>query len=214
MKEETQRITDQILVDAREDAKSIVVEARKSAEMMIEEQRELGRQKAAERVTSILRKAKDEADVARGMVFTSIRRKAGWMVLSEKEQMIRKILDEAKTRLTALTRTERYVSELERLIVDAGIALGGGELEVVLNEHDSNLPINVKAMSKAISEKTANKTELELSSKRIKASGGAVVRTADGRVILDNTFEDMLRRREGDLRLKIANILFGQTGRS
>lgn len=208
MEPELQRILDQILTDAKEDAKSIVLEARKFAEMMQEQQKELGAQKAAERVSYILTKAKDEADTIRGMICSDVRRKASWMVLSEKERLITNVLDEAKTRLVALAKTDKYVSELEWIIRDAGIALGGGGLQVILNEHDATLPLKLGAISKAISEKTGNKTELKLSKERTEASGGAVIKTADGKIILDNTFEAMLKRRKGELRLKIARILF------
>jgi len=205
---EAQKITSQILIDAREDAKSVIIEARKSAEMMQERQSELGRQKAAERVSSIVGRARNESDITRGMVFTDIRRKAGWMVLSEKERLMANVLDEAKSRLTALAKTEKYIPALERIILDAGIALGGGELQIILNERDSDLPLKLNAISKAVSEKTGNRTELKLLKEGTKASGGVIVKSVDGKVILDNTFEATLKRRERELRLKIARILF------
>jgi len=205
---EAQKITDQILIDAREDSKSIIVEARKSAEMMLERQSELGRQKAAERVSSIVGKARNESDITRGMVFTDTRRKAGWMVLSEKERLITNVLDETKSRLAALAKTEKFIPELERIILDAGIALGGGELQIILNERDSALPLKLNAISKTVSEKTGNRTELKLSKERTKASGGVIVKSADGKVVLDNTLEAMLKRRERELRLRIAKNLF------
>jgi len=205
---EAQKITDQILIDAREDAESLIIETRKSAEIMLERQVELGRQKAAERVSSIVGKARNESDITRGMVFSDVRRKAGWMVLSEKERLITNVLDEAKSRLTALAKTQKHIPELERMILDAGIALGGGELQILLNDRDSALSLNLNAISKAISKKTGNMTELELSKERIKASGGVIVKSADGKVVLDNTFEAMLKRRERELRLKIARVLF------
>jgi vacuolar-type H+-ATPase subunit E/Vma4 len=205
---EAQKITDQILIDAREDAKSVIIETRKSAEMMLERQVELGRQKAAERVSSIVGKARNESDITREMVFTDIRRKAGWMVLSEKERLITNVLDEAKSRLTALAKTEKYIPELERIILDAGIALGGGELQIILNDRYSDLSLKLNAISKAVSEKTGNRTELKLSKEGTKTSGGVIVKLVDGKVILDNTFEAILKRRERGLRLKIARILF------
>ena len=208
MESEAQKITDQILIDAREDSKSIIVEARKSAEMMLERQSELGRQKAAERVSSIVGKARNESDITRGMVFTDTRRKAGWMVLSEKERLITNVLDETKSRLAALAKTEKFIPELERIILDAGIALGGGELQIILNERDSALPLKLNAISKTVSEKTGNRTELKLSKERTKASGGVIVKSADGKVVLDNTLEAMLKRRERELRLRIAKNLF------
>ena len=208
MESEAQKITDQILIDAREDAESLIIETRKSAEIMLERQVELGRQKAAERVSSIVGKARNESDITRGMVFSDVRRKAGWMVLSEKERLITNVLDEAKSRLTALAKTQKHVAELERMILDAGIALGGGELQILLNDRDSALSLNLNAISKAISKKTGNMTELGLSKERIKVSGGVIVKSADGKVVLDNTFEAILKRRERELRLKIARTLF------
>lgn len=203
-----QKIADQILIAARQNAETVLLEARKSAEMMLEKQRELGRGSAAERVSYTLAKARDEADTVRGMVISDARRKASWMTLSEKERLIGNVLEEVKSRLVSFTGTKKYVSELEKMIVDAGIALGGGKLEVMLNEHHSSLPLNFTAMSKAVSQNTNSEAKLTLSRERIKASGGAVVKTQDDNVTLDNTFDGMLKRRESELRLKIAKILF------
>lgn len=208
MEPAVQRIVEQILTDAKEDAKSILLEARRSAEATLEKQREMGRQKALESISSILSKAKDEADTIRGMMFSDARRKASWRILSEKERLMGSVLDEAKSRLAALTKTEKYDSVLEKAIVDAGVALGGGKLQVILNKRDSALKLKLDPMSKKISEKTKNQTSLQLSKEKIEASGGAVVKTADGKVILHNTFEAMLNRREKELRLKTAKILF------
>ena len=45
---EVQRITNQILQNARENAKSILIKAHKSSKMMIEKQKELARQNSLE----------------------------------------------------------------------------------------------------------------------------------------------------------------------
>ncbi|MCJ7506885.1 V-type ATP synthase subunit E family protein [Candidatus Bathyarchaeota archaeon] len=79
-------------------------------------------------------RARNEADTVRGMVISDARRKAGWVVLSEKERLIGNVLDEARARLVSMTNMKRYTLELEKTIVDAGTALGGGKLEVMLNE--------------------------------------------------------------------------------
>lgn len=208
MEQKASRIVDHILVDTREDANSIVAEARKSAEVMIEEQRELGRQKASERVSSILEKAKSEVDIIRGTVFSNTRKKANWMMLSEKERLITGVMDEAKKRLVSQAKTKAYLSQLEKLIVDAAVVLGGGKLELTLNERDSSLPLELDRLSRQVQERTGTKTAFQLSKEKSIASGGAIVRTADRRVLVDNTFEEILKRREKDLTLKIAKILF------
>lgn len=204
-----QKIADQILISAKQNAEAALSEARKSAELLLEKQRELGRKSAAERVSYTLAKARDEADTVRGMVISDARRKASWVALSEKERLIGNVLDEVRSRLVSWTETRKYAPQLENIIADAGIALGGGKLEVMLNEHDSGLPLDFTAISKTIVKHTNSETKLTLLKERIKASGGAVVKTQDGNVTLDNTFDEILKRRKEYLRLKIAKILFG-----
>lgn len=208
MEPEVQEIVNQILRDSRKKAKFVVEEARKSADIMLEKQKESARRKAGERVSSMLKKTESEVATIRGTVFTDVRRKASWSVLSEKERLVTTVLDEVKTRLRALSQSKKYISILETLIVDAGTVLGGGALEILLNKRDSTLPLKLNVLTKKIAEKTEKKTQLKLSKQKIEALGGAVVKTVNGRIVADNTFEAIIQRREKDLRFKIAKILF------
>ena len=208
MESATQRIIDQILRDAREEAKSIVKEAQRSAEALLGNQRQSARQRAEEDVYSLLKRAESEAETVRGRVIADTKRKAGWMVLSEKERLVTSVLDEVKTRLEALSQSEKYIPILEKLIVDAGTALGGGKLKALLNKRDSALALKLNILAKAIAKRTGTKTQLKLCKEKIETSGGAIVKTLDGRIVVDNTFEAILKRRERELRLKIARILF------
>jgi len=208
MKAEGSGIVSRILVDAKEDAESIIAEANKLAEMMVEQQKELGRQKASERVSSVLNDAKNEVGLIQRATFTQTKRKAGWAILSEKDRLISSVIGEAKLKLVDLEKTEKYVPLLEKLIVQAGIVLGGGSIQVALNEHDSKLPLKFDKLAKEIEAKTGAKTRLEVSRERLHVSGGVTLRTPDGKVVVDNTFETILRRREIDLKPRIAKVLF------
>lgn len=203
------RITDRILQDAREEAKSIVDEAQRSSDKLLEERRQSGRQKAEEDVYSLLKRAESEAEVVRGRVATETKRKAGWLILSEKERLVTNVLDEVKRKLGDLRKSKRYISILEKMIIDAGTALGGGRLEVMLNEDDLTLPLKIDTLDKVITEETGVKTHLKLSTQKIEALGGALVKTPGDRIVVDNTFEAILKRREKELRFKAARILFG-----
>jgi len=208
MESEMHGIVDRILDDSRKKAKSIIKEARKSADMMLEKQKESARRKAGEKVSSMLKKTESDLATIRGTVFTDVRRKASWTVLYEKERLVTNILDEVKTKLEALSQSKKYISILETFIVDTGTILDGGTLEVLLNKRDSTLPLKLNVLAKAITEKTNKKTQLKLSKQKIEAFGGAVVKTVDGKIVADNTFEAILKRREKELRFKIAKILF------
>jgi len=208
MESQVHRIVDKIISDAKEKAKSIIEEAHKSSEVMLEQQRELARQKASEEVSLILKKAEEEAKVTTITEVAEVNRKASWMILREKERLINNVLDEVRTRLNAFSKSKKYVLFLQRLIVDSGTVLGGGMLEVLLNEKDFTLRLNFDELEKTITERTGVKTQLRLSEEKINAPEGTVIRRVDGRILVDNTFEAILKRREKHLRLKIAKILF------
>jgi vacuolar-type H+-ATPase subunit E/Vma4 len=208
MESEMQKIVDRILRDAKEKAESILADARKSQIKKIEAQRELALKGSEVEVTSILNKGEEEAMEVRRTVVTDAKRRAGWIVLSEKERQITSVINEVMSRFKALSSSERYIPILQKLIVEAGITLSGGKLEILLSEQDSKIALNINTLTKAIAVKTGNAVELKISSKRIKSFGGCVIRTQDKKIVIDNTFSAILKRRERELRFKITKILF------
>ena len=208
MMESTRAITEMILLEAQKSAEHIIQEAQKSAEDTLEKQRQRGVNKANEVAQSIFKKAENEAEVIKLSITADAKIKANWTLLSKKELWIAAVLNEAKNKLRILTQSREYIPILEKLIIEGGIILGEKESEVLLNEKDSTLSLKLEKLAKEISEKTGFKTKLRLSEEKIKVIGGAFIRTINGKVIMENTFDDILRRREKDLRSKIAKILF------
>jgi vacuolar-type H+-ATPase subunit E/Vma4 len=200
-------ILDRILKDAREKAESIVADAKKSAETVIEKQRQTARQNAEKKAVSLLKKAENDAEIIRGKVLTEIKRQAGWIVLSEKNRLITSVLDEAKERLVNMQNSEKYVTALRKLIVEACTVLGGGMLEVVLNKKDSTSALEIGKLEKKISDRSGVQSHLKVSEQKTEAVG-VIVKTADDKIFVDNTFEAIFNRRERELRLKVAQILF------
>jgi len=177
--------------------------------MLLEDRRQSALQRAEKDEHSILERAEIETDAVRGRAIADAKRNASWLVLSEKERLVSSVLNEVSRRLQALHKSEEYIPVLEKMIVDAGTVLGGGKLEVVLNEDDLSLPLRMNELAEVTAEKTGVRTQLKLSSERIDAHG-VVVGTPDGRIVLDNTFQAIIKRREKQLRLRISKILFGR----
>ena len=208
MMESTRAITEMIVQEAKKSAEHILQEAEKSAEDTIKKQKQRGVQRANEAAKTLLKKAESEATLNKLNSVANSKIKAKWVILSKKETWIDNVLNEAKNELKTLTQSEKYLAILEKLITNAGVILGGKELEVLLNTHDSTLPLRFNAIAKEIGEKTGFETKLKLSKETLQVIGGAIVRTADGKIIMDNTFDDILHRREKNLRSEIAKILF------
>src|SRR3972149_5753792 len=208
MMESARAITEMVLQEAKESAEDIIQEAKESVEDALEKQRQLGVQRGNELAQSLLKKAQREVEVDKLSSMANAKIRANWVILSKKEKMIDNVLKEAKNKLRTLTESKEYIPILEKLIMEGGIILGGTELEVLLNEKDSALSLKLDKLAKEISEKTGFETKLRLSEEKPKVIGGAMVRTTNGKVIMDNTFDDILGRRDRDLRSKIAKILF------
>ncbi len=204
---QTERIIDQILGEARDRARSIIEQAKMSAEKILDGQRELAQNRAKEEERSIQTTFGIETEIAEGELIEDAKRKAKWLILSEKNQLIAGVFDTVKSKLQDMATSKKYLLGLENLIVEAGVSLNGGELEVVLSEQ-SSLPLNLERLAEEIGKRTSTRTQLLFSQERSKDLG-VIVRTQDGRIFVDSTFQALLRNHEKDLRLVIAEILFG-----
>jgi len=84
------------------------------------------------------------------------------------------------------------------------------ELEVLVSEEDANFVSQslLDKISAEISKEEGIKIHLSLSTERIKASGGVIVRRKDGKVEVNNTFEKRMERFMPILRENVARILW------
>jgi vacuolar-type H+-ATPase subunit E/Vma4 len=180
--------------------------AKKSSKEIIEEQRSSALLNAKKVVDSIMMKANDDANIIREKISTDIRNQAGWIVLAEKERLITEVMNEVKNKLKDMQKSQEYPKVLEKLIIKGGMVLGGGVLKVLINKNDSKL-CNYDKLSKEISKKTGVKTKINLSKNYI-TDIGVKIKTSDNKIYVDNTFEEIIRRKEKIFRLKIAKILF------
>ena len=201
-------ITETIMQEAKEAAELIIDDAQKLAEKMVKTQKQLGTKEANAKRSSILKKATNEAALERSNKIANSKITSNWIVLSRKQEIIIAVLQEAKKRLQNLTQTTKYIAILEKLIIQAGTILGGNKLDVFLSEKDSKLALDLSKLAKEIGSRTKTQAKLILSKDNLPIIGGAMLRTSDGKVIMDNTFDDILRQRERILKFRISKILF------
>jgi len=205
---ELQGITDTILQEAKETAEIIIKEAQEFGDSILEEQRQMAIKDAGTQRSLLLKKTANEAEVKRLRKLAKAKITANWIVLYKKEEIISAVLNEAKKRLQYMTTTEKYASVLESLIINAGIALGGNSLEIILNEADSALSLPFEKIQEEIRKKTGSKTKLVVCKEKTQVMGGAILKTANGKIVMDNTYEDIFLRRSQELKSRISEILF------
>jgi len=197
-----------LLFEAHETAEKIIQDVKKTVQGTLEEQRKKGRERAREIVISIDKKAQTDSVIIKLRDTASAESKAKWLILEKKHALIENVLNQVKDELRTMIKTDKYIQVLEDLIVEGGIIVGAIDLEVILNERDSSLPLDLDKLVERISEKRGLKTKITKSEKKIDAIGGAIIQTTDGKIVMNNTFEGMLKNSESEIRFKIAQIIF------
>lgn len=143
-------------------------------------------------------------------------RKLKW---NAEEEMTKKALEEAMKRIKAVKeegfKGVSYSDILAGLIKDASISLiaGGGtanELEALISDEDvSYIDKSIlKKISTELSQDMTVPVNLSLSRERIKSAGGVIVRGKDGKIEVNNTFEQRMTRYSASIREDIMKTLF------
>lgn len=143
-------------------------------------------------------------------------RKLKW---NAEEEMTKKALEETMKRIKKVKeegfKGVSYSDILAGLIKDASISLiaGGGtdnELEALICDADvSYIDKSIlKNVSTELSQDINVPVKLSLSSERIKSAGGVIVRGKDGKIEVNNTFEQRMTRYSTSIRGDIMKTLF------
>ena len=185
-----------ILQQARKDADEIRGEAEK---------------KAQAKKPSILAKGQQQAEREQQRVLADAKMQVKREVFDVKEDLIKKAFGDAEERLKKMAGTSEYGDILKEMIVESGVVVGGGPLEVLARKQDKALLSGeiLAALAGEISKATGKDTSLDLSEDVITAIGGAIVRSKSGKIEADNTIESRMSRIRNELRFKVAEILFG-----
>ncbi len=205
IKDEAISEREKIISVAKQNADELIKEATAQAELQKKRVIEAEERKGVEELERIVRAARLKA------------RKLRW---TAEEEMIAKALEEAMKRIkevkTSGFKGSSYSDILAGLIRDAALSIiagsstsSGSELEVMLSEEDASFvtPEMLKDIADEISAKGVG-VRLSLSHERIKSAGGVVVRGKEGKIEVNNAFEQRLARFSSSLREEIVKTLF------
>jgi vacuolar-type H+-ATPase subunit E/Vma4 len=208
--EGVQRLIDRIAKDADRESDEIIAKAKESALALIKKKEDEARERAEKESQTILAQANEEADRIKKSAIAEAKIKANWAILSEKDSALERVIQDVKEELQKFTRTKEYRSVLESLVLDGARAMGGGDLEVLFNKNDSKLGIDLNALSEKASKELGKPTKLFASKENAEGIGGSIIKTIDGKIVIDNTLDRLIERRRKDITLKAAKILFSE----
>ena len=188
---EAQEKADVIIQDANANVSEITAKAEKTAE--------------AEK-TKILENGKKQSDMRYQQIISEAKMNARRAELGAKEEVIEAAFDKATDDLKdiASSGSEEYDDSLTKIIKEAVDEIGGKDLIIQLNEADTN-----KFKSQLDSSSTFQIDDVKFQlGEPIDTIGGAIVKTKNGDIEVNNTIESRLDRFKSVLRSEVADVLF------
>ncbi len=202
IKEGLSAIANEILSDVQKEATGFITNAEVRAKETLKIAKEDADQTYKTIIDDALSKALTEKRSAQSLTEVEIRNR----VLQTKETLVDEAFNKATSMLREFVGLEGYHEQLMDFVEEGAKKLGGEKLIVGVNSADHDW-FSYEALS-ALSRKL--NISLELASEPEPCMGGCKVRTPDGKLLYDNTFENRIQQQKAELRPKVAKILFEQ----
>jgi len=179
--EEASKEAEKILDTAKIDAHKILEDAKKREETILNEALKEAERRAKEHVNTLIADAREK--------LWALKREA----LRAAYEIAAESFEQAAKKLQKITEREDYINILFRLILEAIENILETNLIVSVNNRDMNLVRRLLPNLEAEAEKIlGKKVRLNLLENPIDIVGGAIVMTADGSIIYNNSLEARL----------------------
>lgn len=200
----TSKIVESIMSVAQEKADLIIQDANAEVSAI-----QANAEKTAEtEKTKILENGKKQSDMRYQQIISEAKMNARRAELGAKEEVIDAAFNQAigELKVKASSGDEEYTDSLSKMIKEAADEIGGDDLILQLNEADT------QKFKDDLSSQGTDSFEIEgikfTLGEPINAIGGAVLKTANGDIEVNNTIEARLERFRSILRSEVAGILF------
>ena len=187
---EAQGKADVIIQDANAEVSAIQAKAEKTAEV---------------EKTKILENGKKQSEMRYQQIISEAKMNARRAKLGAKEEVIEAAFSQATGELKekASSGNDEYKDSLSKMIKEAADEIGSNDLIIQLNEADTNV------LKSEISSDTFELEGVKFKlGEPINVIGGAILKTSNGDIEVNNTIEARLERFKSILRSEVANVLF------
>ena len=219
------KIVSNIMSDAQVKVDANISEAQAKVDAILAD----GEKRAEATKVKISDDAAKQADMRYQQIISEAKMNARRAELGAKEEVIEEAFSKATEDLTNMANTNdsEYVDALVEMIKEAAVEIGGGDLIVLLKQEDipkvqdkletivglikslikREKPSDLSAIATEVSQETDVETTLEIG-EPIDTIGGAILRTRNGEIQVNNTIESRMLRFKKSLRSEVAKTLF------
>jgi len=200
------KIVSNILSEAQKKADEIIQKAELEAKTLEEK----GSKNADFEKTKILDDANKQSKMKYQQIISEAKMESRRLLLETREEVIEESFNKATEELNKISHTsnQEYVDSLKKIIEEAALEIGGGDLIIHTKEEDVNkIESIVDSIINNVKSETGNDTKFEFG-QAIDTIGGAILKTKNGEIEVNNTIEARLLRYKKDLRSQVAKVLF------
>ncbi len=182
-----EKIINQIKKDSEKEVKQILDEAKKQALIIIDNVKKDAKIEAEK----IIGGGKTQSENVKKILISQANQDAKRDAMNAKEDIIEDCFTKAHHELSILKGTN--YETLSGKLIEGGRNKLGGNCSVLF--------------SRAADKKIAETLGISIHG-RIEASGGVILKSEDGRITLDHTFDGILKREKDKMRIKVGKLLF------
>ena len=161
------------------------------AERKAEEIRKNATKEAQQKAEALIEKGKQQAENRKKILISQVRQETKRAEINAKNNVIEDCFNQAMQQLSSLDEST-YNQLVEKLIQQGKKRIDGPCEILISNEKDKQI---------------AKKLHLAVSGS-INATGGVILRSKDGTITIDNTFEGIIQREKEHIREKVGKLLF------
>ena len=199
--ENIENLSRAILLEAKSDAEQIRADAKEKADAV----RQQAQLRAESERKEILERAKQDAERIRSQVVATAQMKARTLQLEHRENLLDKVFNAAKEKLSGLQKRPDYDKVVAELLREAVTQLKVDQAEVRVDA----------ATQKVLKDQTLSDLSKELKTqlsvgKALDHGTGVVIDADNGRLHYDNTLDTRLNRLQSALRSAVYHVLMGE----
>ena len=184
-----EKIIERIKNDSDKEIKQIIKEAENQAKQVIND----AKKEAEQESKKILTEGKQQGENIKKIMLSRANQDAKREIMKSREKIIEECFMKAHHKLSTLNEAN-YTTIIKKLIVN-----GCSKLEGKCN----------LVVSRNIDRKIADSMDLKVIGK-VETAGGVIIKSGDGRVTLDHTFDGILTRKKDEIRRKVGRLLFSK----
>ena len=182
-----EKIIEQIAKDSENEIKKIIKNAEEQADNIIKS----AKKETEREAEKILLDSKQQSENIKKILISKANQDTKREIMNSREQIIEQCFTKAH-HVLSIMKGNNYEKIVKKLI-DEGMKKLGGKCTLLV--------------SRSADKKVAEALGIKIDG-RVESSGGVILKSMDGRIVLDYTFDGILKREKEKIRRNVGKILF------